>query len=139
MCRIFLSVLLVSAGCRAVEPIYVKEMPVPHYPAVARMALVQGSTRVDIRINSDGTVSAAKATGGDPILQRSAESNVRLWCFGFASQIKEFPIRHSVLFTYKIVGERAVNPGCASVLLHLPDRIEISARPPVLYPNRTRK
>lgn len=133
------SLLALSALCRAAEPVWVRDIVVPDYPILAKMALLQGSVRVDIEIGPDGKVLLAKGSGGDPILLRAAENNVSRWSFVVASEVKDFPLKHTVIYLYKIQGERVVNPECPTVVLHLPDRVEITAQPPTLYPGRAKK
>jgi len=100
------------------------------------MALVQGVIDLEVEIDARGKVTSAKAIGGNPILLRASEANVRDWTFLIPSHLDKFPVKHNITYIYKLVGVRAVNPGCPSVVLRLPDRVEITARPPILNPDR---
>src|SRR2546430_8845439 len=79
MRSLLLGALCVSTTCWATAPLAVRDIVVPEYPPVARMALLQGSINIDIEIGSNGKVISANAIGGDPILLRAAENNIRLW------------------------------------------------------------
>jgi TonB family protein len=127
-----LTVLCASNFCLREQPVVVKDVVVPAYPPIAKTAKLEGSVPVEIENNSDGKVISAKGKGGDPILQRAAEENIRLWTFRPSEDHMQNPVKHTVIFDYKIVGERVARPSCPAVLLHLPDRVEISAQPPQL-------
>ncbi len=49
----------------------------PPYPAIARAARAQGVVRVEATVGGDGTVLAARAISGHPLLQASAVSTVK--------------------------------------------------------------
>jgi hypothetical protein len=69
-------VLAVVLSCSAFSwsaDVKVKDIPIPEYPPLARMALLEGEVTVVIDIAGDGRVISAKGAGGDPILQRAAE------------------------------------------------------------------
>lgn len=133
------SLLLLGRFCSAAEPLRVRDVVVPDHPVVAKVALLEGSVRVDLEIAADGKVLTAKSSGGDKILLRAAENNVRRWSFVVPSEVKDFPLKHTMTYVYKIQGKRVVNPECPTVVLHLPDRIEIIAQPPILYPGSGKK
>jgi TonB family protein len=130
-----LTVLCAPYLCWGAEHLVVKDVVIPAYPPLARMAKLQGSVRVEIEISTDGRVISAKASGGDPILLRAAEANIRLWTFQASDDQTENPIKHTIIFEYKVVGERVAFPNCPAVQLHLPDRVEISTQPPLLNPD----
>jgi TonB family protein len=111
--------------------ICVRDLVVPGYPPLARMAKLEGSVTVEIEINADGKVTSAKAAGADPILQRAAETNIRLWTFGSRTESADSPQKHTVVYVYKLTKEYM---RCAQVILHLPDRVEISQEPPKIVP-----
>ena len=127
-----LTVLSASNFCLGEQRVVVKDVVVPAYPPLAKTAKLEGSVPVEIEINADGKVISAKGKGGDPILQRAAEENIRLWTFQPSEDHTQNPVKHTIIFDYKIVGKRVAIPSCPAVLLHLPDRVEISAQPPLL-------
>jgi TonB family protein len=133
---LLLCLLSFPVVCWSTDLIIVKDIVVPNYPPLARMARLQGSVSVDIEISADGKVVSAKATGGDPILQRAAEKNIRLWTFDFTTGVKKFPLKHTVVYIYRMAH---VYTKCPDVVFHLPDRVEISEEPAALEPNNSHK
>jgi TonB family protein len=113
------------------EVLVVRRVVVPEYPPLARMARLQGSVTVDVEINGKGEVVSARASGGDPILQRAAEGNARLWTYGLAPQSGSFPLKHTVTYVYVLAREG----GCPKVEFNLPDRVQISQAPSELQPS----
>ncbi len=53
----------------------------PVYPEVARLASVQGTVRLRATIGPDGSVQAAEAESGPPLLVQAAIDAVRQWKF----------------------------------------------------------
>lgn len=53
----------------------------PQYPAIAKAAGVEGPVQVQITINEEGTVTAAEAISGHPLLREAAVDAARLWSF----------------------------------------------------------
>ena len=100
------------------------------------MARLQGSVSIEIEIGADGKVASAKAAGGDPILQRAAEKNLRLWRFDSPRDAKNLPLRHSIVYVYKLVDAYMK---CPDIVFHLPDRVEISEEPAKLEANDAHK
>jgi len=121
-----------TALCWSADYPRVKDVPIPKYPPLARMAQLEGAVTVEVEIGADGRVTSAKSTGGHAILQRAAEENARLWTFGVITNGGEFPIRHTIIFDYKIVGNRVAYPDCPQVVLHLPNSVEITSQPPLV-------
>lgn len=111
--------------------ICVRNLVVPGYPPVARMAQLEGSVTVEIEINADGKVTSAKAAGAHPILQRAAEANIRLWTFASRTESTDSTQRHTVVYVYRLTQEHMQ---CAQAVLHLPDRVEISHEKPEVMP-----
>jgi len=60
-----------------VEPGKILELPKPNYPRLARAAHVSGTVEVQVIIGTDGSVIAAVAISGHPLLQASAVSAAR--------------------------------------------------------------
>ncbi|HEX6046980.1 MAG TPA: energy transducer TonB [Pyrinomonadaceae bacterium] len=58
------------------------ELPKPAYPPVARAAHVSGAVDVQVLIDFDGTVIAAAALGGHPLLQGASVDAARNARFG---------------------------------------------------------
>jgi TonB family protein len=53
--------------------------PQPVYPALAKMARIQGTVRLDAVINRDGTVGYLRVISGHPLLVRAALVAVQRW------------------------------------------------------------
>lgn len=51
----------------------------PDYPPVLRMRQIGGTVKLEVTINSKGSVESAKVLGGNPILAESAVAAVKKW------------------------------------------------------------
>ena len=60
-----------------VEPGHAIELPKPDYPPIARAAHVSGSVEVKVLVDVDGSVIAAAAISGHPLLQGAAVNAAR--------------------------------------------------------------
>jgi TonB family protein len=52
-------------------------LPVPAYPAIARAAQASGNVKVEVTIDEDGNVVAARAVSGHPLLQAASVAAAR--------------------------------------------------------------
>ncbi len=58
-----------------------KKQATPEYPSVAKFNFIQGSVRMQVKVNPQGKVSEAHVVEGHPILAASALRAVRRWLF----------------------------------------------------------
>src|SRR3954468_12827620 len=94
---------------------------VPLYPAVARVANVEGV--VHVKITTDGhRVTSAHAEDGHKILAAAAEKNAQTWQFA-----PHEPRTLRVTYRYKLVTDLDAHQNNPRVLLRLPTEIEIAA------------
>ena len=135
--------LLVSQSVGwAAERVCVVSMTIPDYPALARMARVQGSVRIDVEINSTGRVVSAEAVyppgapSGLKLLGSEAAKNVATWQFFVSSDQKTFPLKHRVTYVYKFQGKETGELPCPTVTLHGADRVEIAVSPMAVETNQ---
>ena len=112
----------------------VQDIVVPGYPRLARIAQLEGSVSLELRIGEDGTVLSAEGSGAHPLLVQEAEKNIREWTFAMFPQSTEFPISHRIVFTYRLQGKPEYREPIPRVVLHLPDRVEIISRPSEVQP-----
>ena len=125
----------------AAERVCVDRMTVPDYPALARMARVQGSVRVDVEIDSAGKVVSAEpvyppgAPKGLKLLGPHAAKNVATWQFSVSTDEKTFPVKHRLTYVHKLEGKKTSGFHCPTVTLHGADRLEIVVSPSVVYTN----
>ncbi|HEX6504070.1 MAG TPA: energy transducer TonB [Terriglobales bacterium] len=100
----------------------VKSAEMPLYPHLARMARIEGT--VGMEVTTDGmAVTNITASGAHKLLLDAAEHNVRTWKF-----YRHKPQTFRVTFTYKLEKPEVfgfVNP---TVLLELPNRVEIRTK-----------
>jgi len=52
-------------------------LPVPQYPQIAKAAHASGNVTVDVTIDEEGNVIAAKAVSGHPLLQAASVAAAR--------------------------------------------------------------
>jgi hypothetical protein len=106
----------------------IKSAEMPLYPHLARVARVQGT--VQLKVTTDGaSITNIVATGTQKLLLSAAEANVKTWTF-----YKHRPQTFTVTFVYKLEAPEVygfVNP---TVLLELPNRVEIRAKMPMPMP-----
>jgi TonB family protein len=102
---------------------------VPFYPAIARMARIQGVVR--LRVSTDGKrVSSVEVVSGPPLLARLANDNVKTWLFK-----PHTPTTFEVTFRYKLMLPSNCDSNCnceypekESVLLELPTDVYLTGK-----------
>jgi TonB family protein len=76
----------------------------PTYPAVARAAGAQGDVTVEVVVNEDGGIEAAKAVSGHPLLQQAAVEAARQWEFS-PTQLQGKPVKVRGLISFNFTME----------------------------------
>jgi periplasmic protein TonB len=66
----------VSSGVEAAQII---SQPQPEYPALAKMARIQGVVKLEAVISKDGTIQELKVISGHPLLVKAAVAAVQQW------------------------------------------------------------
>lgn len=116
---IALSTCSVAAQNTALELPVVKSAEMPLYPQLARSARVEGA--VELKLTTDGSsITNITQNGSQKLLLNAAEANARTWTF-----YKHKPQTFTVTFVYKLEAPEVygfVNP---TVLLELPNRVEV--------------
>ncbi len=80
------------------------EMPVPEYPVIARAAHASGAVTVEITIDENGNVVAAKAVSGHPLLQAAAVNAARQATFT-PTRLNGEPVRVTGALVYNFVAQ----------------------------------
>jgi TonB family protein len=80
------------------------EMPKPEYPRLARMAHASGQVQVQLVIDVDGTVIAAAAVSGHPLLQAASVQAARQARFS-VTKVDGNPVKVSGVITYNFVAQ----------------------------------
>jgi len=76
------TVLLLCATAFAQEhKVGVLSYEAPQYPVIARAARVQGTVRLQLKINPDGSVLSVDVLSGHPLLAASTATTMRKWRF----------------------------------------------------------
>jgi TonB family protein len=78
------------------------ELPKPDYPPIARAAHATGQVVVQIIIDVDGTVIAAAAVGGHPLLQGASVQAARNARFA-VTKVNDQPVKVTGVITYNFV------------------------------------
>ena len=78
------------------------ELPVPSYPAIAKAAHATGNVEVQIIIDVDGSVIAAAAVSGHPLLQAAAVDAARRARFS-TTTINGEPVKVTGLLNYSFM------------------------------------
>jgi TonB family protein len=79
-------------------------LPNPEYPTIARQAHAAGTVTVQVTIDEDGNVSAAKAVGGHPLLQAAAVTAARQAKFA-PTKLEGQAVKVAGVLTYNFVPE----------------------------------
>lgn len=80
------------------------ELPKPVYPAIARAAHASGEVQVQVLIDIDGTVIAAAAINGHPLLQAASVTAARGTRFS-PTKYKGEPVKVTGVLTYNFVSQ----------------------------------
>lgn len=133
--RVATGILLAQSVCWGEQGLCVRDLPVPNYSRLARMARLQGTVVVEVEISVDGKVVKERASGGHALLQREARANARQWTFRNVPLNSKFPVKHSITYVYRLEGESRYEDPPPVVKLTLPDRVEITSHPPTVEPS----
>lgn len=133
-----LCLLLSVATCCAQAQLCVRHIVVPTYPVLARMARVEGAVTVEAKIDKDGRVISIRSSGGQELLQRASEQNIRQWAFSPGPPGKMGWSEVTIRYVYKLKGSENYYDATSDVTIDLPDRIEITARPAKLESSNKR-
>lgn len=135
---LIMCLFLSAVACYSAEAIYARHVVVPGYPRLARMARLQGSVTVDIQISADWTVTSARGSGPNKLLERAAEENIREWTF-FPPPVasSSASIQTTVTYVYKLEGKEEYYDPPPRVVLDLPYRVEVTSQPPEPQPAGT--
>lgn len=126
---LMLCFLLSVVTCCAQGQVCVRHIVVPAYPVLARMARVEGTVTVEAKIGPDGRVISAESSGGQELLQRASEQNIRQWTFSPGAPGETGCSKVSFKYIYKLKGKEDYYDATSDVTIDLPDRVEITARP----------
>ena len=85
-----------------VEPGRALELPKPEYPAIARRAHASGQVVVQIIIDTDGTVIAAAAVSGHPLLYGVSVAAARRTRFS-PTKFKGEPVKVTGVISYNFI------------------------------------
>ena len=93
-----------KATVQGVESGRALEMPKPEYPAIARMANASGQVQVRVIIDVDGTVIAAAAVSGHPLLQAASVDAARRTRFS-VTKVNGEPVKVTGALTYNFISQ----------------------------------
>jgi TonB family protein len=79
-------------------------LPNPEYPAIARAAKASGTVTVEVIVDEEGNVVAAKAVSGHPLLQAAAVNAARQAKFT-STYLNGEPVRINGYLTYNFVAQ----------------------------------
>lgn len=84
-------------------------LPIPPYPPIARAAHATGNVTVEVTIDEDGNVVAAKAVAGHPLLQAASVAAARNATFT-PTKMSGKPVKVRGVLIYTFSGEQAQPP-----------------------------
>ncbi len=80
------------------------EMPAPEYPTIAKAAHASGAVNVEIMIDENGAVVAARAVSGHPLLQAAAVNAARQASFT-PTRLSGEPVKVTGVLVYNFVAQ----------------------------------
>lgn len=81
----------------------------PVYPAIARIARIQGDVKVVVQVRKDGTVDSVDYVSGPPLLEKAATdcaSNSKFECDGCTDAITLYPLT----YTFQLLDSPCCDP-----------------------------
>lgn len=127
--------LAVHGFSQAAPIITIKHLELLPYPNLARLARLQGSISIHLRIASGGSVLDAEASTADaplkehPLLQTETMKLVRTWTFSSSNCAPEAEYEHVLTFVYRLEGQQSQFNN-SHFAIDLPDRVTITTNPP---------
>jgi TonB family protein len=95
----------VALGQRVPEP-RLRSAGLPQYPAIARLAQIQGEVKVEFVLNSDGDPISVVVISGHPMLRAAAEQNVKTWRFELPKDLYRTEWKYDTVFNFKISNDK---------------------------------
>jgi TonB family protein len=105
------------------------------YPELARLARLQGSISIRLKISSSGEVVDAEASTADtllkehPLLQKETVKLVRKWTFDCANCPPKSEYEHALIFIYRLEGREAQSND-SRFTMDTPDHVTVTTNPP---------
>ena len=127
---IMLLILACASAASAQDDAKIPERPIvksgeiPLYPHLARVAQIAGTVQVEVTTDGNA-ITKVSATGAHKLLQEAAEQNVRAWRF-----YSHKPQTFTVTFVYKVEGPEVFGDVNPTVLLELPNHVEVRTKMP---------
>lgn len=106
------------------ESLVIQHADMPSYPAMARVAHVTGTVKIEITIKNGVVVHSDPRSSAHPILINAALENVRTWKFRPDADAK-----FSVTYIYLLTKKRSAS-GNPRIEMELPYLVKITAQPP---------
>jgi TonB family protein len=100
-----LLITTVALGQRLPEP-RLTSAALPEYPALARLAQIQGEVKVEFVLNSNGEPISVVAVSGHPMLKGMAEQNVKTWRFELPKDLSRTEWKYDTIFNFKISDDK---------------------------------
>jgi TonB family protein len=124
------ALLFATACCFAQEGWQIERMVgITRYPALARMADIQGTVEISCSIADDGTVRECRARSGNPLLVTAAIGNVNLWKFkrqpSATTGSKDVPMT----YTFELLGEPVHSEPRTEFSFEFPNHVKFSSQP----------
>jgi TonB family protein len=120
--------LLSAQSAQTPEPI-LKSAGQPQYPALPRVAHIEGEVRLEFVLNQNGEPSSVTVISGHKMLAPAAVETVKSWKFEFPENAFQEGRKYETTFVYKLV-KKAIeqeNQPKLSVSVNTFHRVEITA------------
>lgn len=125
------STALAQAGSNTTDQPAVVSAFAPIYPPIARSLRAEGDVVVEVKIDAEGKVVAAKAISGHELLRKSSEATALRWQFSpLPPGPKERVAR--LVFGYNTINEVKPDDPEFLVCFKPPYRVEVKFNPPII-------
>lgn len=104
--RTLLLLMATAASAQSLPEPRLKSAALPHYPAIARAAKVQGEVKVEFVLDTSGEPVSVVAVSGHPLLKGAAEENVKTWRFDLPKDLYRTDWKYDTIFNFKISDDR---------------------------------
>ncbi len=107
----------------------------PKYPILGLQAMISGTVRLKVHIDSDGAVGEIKTLTGNSLLADAARESLRTWRFARVAGSSVGAVASDVEFVYefRLRDKTAANQDLEFVFEY-PDHITVTASPPHWMP-----
>ena len=125
-----MALLLIAGCCFAQEGWQIQHMVgITRYPALPRMADIQGTAEIRCSVADDGTVRECRATSGHPLLIAAAIENAKVWMFKRQPSTTPVSSEVTLIYSFELLGEPVHAEPRTEFSFDFPNHIRFASQP----------